>query len=88
MRELDEHKHAYCIYPENIIRELEILKAVKDRALSALSGTVSRIIIATDHGTSRMAVRVRNSELDNVLPKPEGTPVYKMVVSAIRILIE
>jgi hypothetical protein len=77
MRELDEHKHAYCIYPENIIRELEILKAVKDRALSALSGTVSRIIIATDHGTSRMAVRVRNSEFDNVLPKPEGTPVYK-----------
>ena len=77
MRELDEHKHANSIYPENIIKELEILKAVRDRALSALSGTVSKIIIAADHGTSRMAVRIRNTEFDNVLPKPEDTSVYK-----------
>lgn len=77
MRELDEHKHANCVYPENIIKELEILKSVKDRALSALGGSVTRIIIAADHGTSRLAVRVRNTEFDNVLPKPEDTPVYK-----------
>jgi hypothetical protein len=77
MRELDEHKHANCIYPENVIKELDILRTVKDRALSALSGTITRIIIATDHGTSRMAVRIRNTEFDNVLPKPEGSSVYK-----------
>lgn len=77
MRELDEHKHANCVYPENIIKELEILKTVKDRALSALGGEVSRIIIAADHGTSRMAVRIRNTKFDNALPKPENTSVYK-----------
>lgn len=77
VRELDEHKHANCIYPENIIKELDILKAVKDRALSVLSGSVSRVIIAADHGTSRLAVRIRNTEYDTVLQKPEAKSVYK-----------
>lgn len=77
VRELDEHKHANCVYPENVIKELEILKTVKDRALSALNGPVTRIIIASDHGTSRLAVRIRNTEYDSVLPKPEEASVYK-----------
>lgn len=77
MRELDEHKHANCVYPENIIKELEILKTVKDRALSAIGGSISRIIIAADHGTSRLAVRIRNTKYDNMLHKPEDTSVYK-----------
>ena len=47
------------------------VKAAKDIAQA------DRIIIAADHGTSRMAVKVRNTEYDNAYPKPDNVGVYK-----------
>ena len=77
MRELDEHKHANCVYPENIIRELNILDTIKDKALGVLSGSISRIIIAADHGTSRLAVKIRNTSFDRPIAKPENAKICK-----------
>jgi len=53
--ELDKWKHSNCTYPESIARELEVvceLKPIVDNALK----THSKVIIASDHGSSRMAV--------------------------------
>lgn len=77
MRELDEHKHANCVYPENIIRELNILDTIKDKTLGVLSGSISRIIIAADHGTSRLAVKIRNTSFDRPIAKPENAKICK-----------
>lgn len=78
VRELDEIKHANHAHPESLIKQLDILDSLKNRILGLLSaGTMHRIIITADHGTSRMAVKVRNTEFDNVLPKPDNTEIYR-----------
>ena len=77
VRELDELKHASNVHPESLIKQLHILDGLKDRVLGLLVGSVHRIIIAADHGTSRMAVKIRNTEYDNVYPKPENINIYK-----------
>ena len=77
IRELDELKHANNVFPESIIKQLSILDQIKDRVLGLLLGDTRRIIIASDHGTSRLAVKVRETEYDVVLPKPENRGVYK-----------
>ena len=77
IRELDELKHANTSHPESLIRQLQILDALKSRALGLLVGHTRRIIIATDHGTSRLAVKVRNTEFDNVYPRPNNIEIYK-----------
>lgn len=77
IRELDELKHANNVFPESIIKQLSILDQIKDRVLGLLVGDTKKIIIAADHGTSRLAVKVRGTEFDTVLPKPENRGVYK-----------
>ena len=53
------------------------MDSIKDRVLGELTGNTSRVIIAADHGTSRLAVKIRSTELDNTYPKPDATTVYK-----------
>ena len=77
IRELDELKHANNVHPESLIKQLQILESLKNRVLGLLVGSIHRIIIAADHGTSRMAVKIRNTKYDNSLPKPENRNVYK-----------
>lgn len=77
VRELDELKHANNTHPESLIKQLHILDGLKNRVLGLLVGNTHRIIIAADHGTSRMAVKVRNTEYDNAYPKPENVSIYK-----------
>ena len=77
VRELDELKHSNNVHPESLIKQFNILDALKNRVLGLLVGNIHRIIIAADHGTSRLAVKVRSTEYDNAIPKPEGVSIYK-----------
>ena len=77
VRELDELKHANNTHPESLIKQFGILDSLKDRVLASLIGDVRRVIITADHGTSRMAVKVRNTVFDNVYPRPENVGIYK-----------
>ena len=77
VRELDELKHSNIVYPESIIRQFDILEQIKNRVIGSFNSKIHRIIIASDHGTSRMAVKVRNTEYDNVLSRPENIDIYK-----------
>lgn len=76
-RGLDELKHSNNVYPESIIKQLSTLDDLKDRVIGRLVGNTHRIIIASDHGSSRIAVKVRNTVYDNEYPKPDGTEIYK-----------
>lgn len=53
--ELDRWKHSPCSYPESIVRELDIVQELKNTVDNALKANEC-VIIAADHGTSRMAV--------------------------------
>ena len=77
VRELDELKHSNNAHPESLIKQLRILDGLKNRVLGLMVGNIHRIIIAADHGTSRLAVKVRNTDYDNVYPRPEKASVYK-----------
>lgn len=77
IRELDEFKHSNNIYPESLIRQLNILDEIKDKALGCFDGNINKIIITSDHGTSRLAVKVRDTEFDNAISKPENVKIYK-----------
>lgn len=77
IRELDELKHANNVHPESLIKQLDILDKLKDRVLGLLVGNTNKIIITSDHGTSRLAVKVRNTVFDNAIQRPENTEIYK-----------
>lgn len=77
IRELDELKHGNNEHPESIIKQLDILDNMKDRILGLLTGNIRKVIITSDHGTSRLAVLIRNTQYDHVYPKPDGLEVYK-----------
>ena len=71
VRELDELKHANNAHPESLIKQFHILDGLKNRVLGLLVGNTHRIIIAADHGTSRMAVKVRNTNTTMFIPSPQ-----------------
>lgn len=77
IRELDELKHGNHEYPESIIKQLDILDGLKDKVLGLLTGNIRKVILTSDHGTSRLAVVVRNTKYDQVIPKPDDLEVYK-----------
>ena len=56
---LDEMKHSYKAYPNNIIEEFDLI-SLTAKKVEELLQTHSNVIIASDHGTSRMAVLYRN----------------------------
>lgn len=72
---LDTLKHTNLTYPENILSELEFLATLKEKILRALE-TFKKIILCSDHGTSRLAVLARKTKFDDALPA-EGRTVYK-----------
>lgn len=72
--DLDTLKHESRTYPENILGELEILTTLKEKILRALD-VHEKIILCSDHGTSRLAVLARQN-FDNAFPA-DGRHVYK-----------
>lgn len=64
IKQLDELKHSHCAYPISIIKELSEINKIRDIVLNSFSNSIKRIIIAADHGTSRLAVLVRDTEFD------------------------
>jgi hypothetical protein len=53
--ELDELKHKKNDYPQNIIKEINLINKISDDAV-ALMEDYKQVIIASDHGASRLAV--------------------------------
>lgn len=72
----DEMKHGKTAYPRTIENELFFLTCLKEKVRAAFSSNISRIIVTTDHGTSRMAVLVRSTEFDKKI-LPRGHTIYK-----------
>lgn len=73
--ELDTLKHTNLKYPENILSELDFLSTLKEKILRSL-GKFKKIILCSDHGTSRLAVIVRQSKFDKAF-SADGLQVYK-----------
>ena len=73
--DLDTLKHTNLNYPENILGELEFLATLKEKVLRALD-VYKKIILCSDHGTSRLAVLARQTKFDNAFPA-QGRQVYK-----------
>lgn len=73
---LDELKHSTFSYPLNITKELDEIRKVKDLVLNSFNGNVKKVIIASDHGTSRLAVLVRETPYDNKIKK-EGLSLFR-----------
>ncbi len=70
--ELDELKHKNINYPDNIIRELEIINKIADAAVALLED-YDKVIIATDHGSSRLAVLAKG----DTIRASESADIYK-----------
>lgn len=73
---LDELKHSTFSYPLNIIKEFDELRKVKEFVMNTFNETIKRIIIASDHGTSRLAVLIRETQFDKKI-KAEGCEIYR-----------
>lgn len=72
----DEMKHGSNPYPKTIENELSFLDSLKEKIKTVFSPSISRVILTTDHGTSRMAVLVRLTESDLKVPA-KGHAIYK-----------
>ncbi|MDD4111272.1 MAG: BREX-4 system phosphatase PglZ, partial [Clostridia bacterium] len=70
--ELDKWKHSENNYPNNIVGELDILNKLKDKIIS-LANENKKVIVASDHGTSRLAVLSRKYTFDS----KEGAKRYR-----------
>lgn len=70
--ELDELKHKKANYPLNIISEIDLINKIADEAV-ALMEDYEEVIIAADHGTSRLAV-IANGDVINA---HESAKTYK-----------
>ena len=65
--DLDAMKHENLTYPENIMSELLFFDKIKEK-LSRMLDRYEKIIICSDHGTSRLASLVRQTEFDTAFP--------------------
>ena len=72
---LDTLKHEARRYPENILSELNFLATLREKILRGLEA-YGKIILCSDHGTSRLAVLARREKIGNVIPS-DGRQVYK-----------
>ena len=59
--ELDEIKHSGIKYPSSLIKELAEVKTVADRIIALLTDK-AQVIVAADHGTSRLAVLAKGKK--------------------------
>lgn len=73
--DLDKIKHLSKNYPENILNELNFLSALKKKILSALQH-YKKIILCTDHGSSRLAVLSRKTKFDKSFDGKEREIFY------------
>lgn len=71
--ELDKWKHSNCQFPQNIIQEISIIEELKQIVEEQLV-KYKHVLIVADHGSSRMAVLYRNT---NVYPIKDGAIKYK-----------
>jgi hypothetical protein len=62
--DLDSIKHSGELHPKNLIKEFNILRAIVDRVIGLFSDKVSQVIIASDHGTSRLAVLAKGKTFE------------------------
>lgn len=62
--DLDKMKDGGNQYPRSIEQELDFLDSIVEKINYEFSGGVTRIILTSDHGSSRMAVLIRNTSLD------------------------
>ncbi|NLB78359.1 MAG: BREX-4 system phosphatase PglZ, partial [Clostridiaceae bacterium] len=76
MLDLDELKHGSNQYPNNIIQEMTFLDTLREKIEDAMDSGKSKIILTSDHGTSRLAVLVRKTDYDRKLPA-QGHTIYK-----------
>ena len=74
--DLDEMKHGRNQYPRTIEQELSFLNLLAEKVRDTFNLGVSRIIVSSDHGTSRMAVLVRKTPFD-IKVSAEGHSIYK-----------
>lgn len=74
--ELDEMKHGGNQYPRTIEKELSFLDSLLEKIRNIFHLGMSRIIISSDHGTSRLAVLVRKTLFD-VKVSASGHSIYK-----------
>ena len=72
---LDTLKHENRTYPENILEEIDFLTTLKEKILRAFD-VYEKIILCSDHGTSRLAVLARQAKFDTAFPT-DGRAVYK-----------
>lgn len=70
--ELDALKHKKANYPQNIISEIDLINKIANDAI-ALMEDYEQVIIASDHGTSRLAVLSNG----NVVKASESADTYK-----------
>ncbi|HPH12019.1 MAG TPA: BREX-4 system phosphatase PglZ, partial [Thermotogota bacterium] len=73
---LDELKHGRNQYPDSIIQEMGILDSLREKIENALDNGKRKIILTSDHGTSRLAVLIRKTDFDRKLPA-QGHSIYK-----------
>lgn len=74
--QLDELKHSNCAYPVSITKELSELHKIRDIVLNSFSNSINKVIVAADHGTSRLAVLIRDTEFDHKI-KPGEREIYR-----------
>jgi len=75
IRDLDDLKHGHSSYPNNILREMDILDALTNKIEDFFESGKSKIILTSDHGTSRLAVLIRETTFDQKV-SAQGNIVY------------
>ena len=73
---LDELKHGATYYPSNIVEELAFIATIKEKVQDAFATGIERVVLTSDHGTSRLAVLARKSQFDHKI-SPQGHEIYK-----------
>lgn len=73
---LDRLKHGMPDYTTGIIQEMEFFDGLVNKIEGSFSNDIDRIILTSDHGSSRMAVLVRKTEFDNKIDS-QGNTVFE-----------
>ncbi|MDP3049850.1 MAG: BREX-4 system phosphatase PglZ, partial [Eubacteriales bacterium] len=60
-------KHEKCSFEQNFVATLDVFTNIFNRIAEGLS-KYSRVVLTSDHGSSRLAVLAHNAELDKTLP--------------------
>ncbi|GAB6155779.1 hypothetical protein JCM17380_45300 [Desulfosporosinus burensis] len=61
--DLDSLKHSNCIYPQSVVQELDHILEIQHK-IKELLAEYDTVMIASDHGSSRLAVLYRGESFD------------------------